>query len=151
MKKNLFFLLLTLPFIACSEEFKLSCNTKLITNYSNGAADDVKSDTVIFKITDLGLIKFVTTSNDRYCGVTTDKNIENLNLIFMNDLSDSNQWDISNIIHTNNGVKSECRIVIDRNAGSILHKSIFTWKDGFIMNRSASGNCEKVNLTKKKF
>ena len=137
--------------IACSEELKLSCKTKLIIEYSNGAPDDVKSDTVIFKITDLGLIKFITTSNDKYCSVTTDKNIENISLIYMNDLSDSNQWDISNIIHNNNDSKRECRIVIDRNAGSILHRSIYTAKDGFIINYSATGNCEKVNVINKKF
>jgi hypothetical protein len=149
MKKIIFFLLLILPFIVYSEEFKLSCNTKRITNFSNGAPETVENDTAIFEITDLGPIKYITTTNDHYCSVTTDKNIKSI--ISMRDQSDSNKWDISNVYNNDNNTKTECRIAIDRNSGSILFRNDYTAKDGFMVHFSATGNCEKVNLTKKKF
>ena len=146
MKKAIFFLLLIFSHMACSEEVKLSCNMKRVNTDSLGS--EKFNEQVIFEIMDTGKYKSIIPNSDEYGSVGTDK------LGFrtsITDFSDANKWDITAYHDPKNGSNYTITIRIDRNTGTIFYQNNYTSPKGNIINISASGNCEKVNLTKKKF
>jgi hypothetical protein len=146
MKKILLLLFLFFPLTGWSEDIKLSCNMKRIKKNSSG--DIEKSiEKIIFSVSENVIYKSIISNSDEYGPVSSDSFA---GWKFSTDFSDTNKWDITT---TTNLAKGEMTtsIKIDRNAGIISYSSIWTSKKGYISETSATGECEKINVMKKKF
>jgi hypothetical protein len=148
MKKLIFFVLILFSSIVCSEELKLSCNIKLTTNYDDGTTENGQYSEV-FAIKDLGKHKFIIPTSNTFGSVST---LEGSKTLSIKDFSDSSKWDIS---VENNGLKEgvtyTTTIRIDRNVGKIWYSHTF-FRDGKVrIEDLGNGDCEKINVTKKKF
>ena len=144
-------LLLSIFFILISSnshavETKLSCDIKVTITYWTGNTEK-KQVTNIVTITDQGEgLKFIISSGSYIRSVTT-KESENRSVT---DLSDANSWEITNV------VTSKIEIVttflrIDRNTGNFFYESFQKSQNGKDITFEGTGNCEKIDTTKKKF
>jgi hypothetical protein len=148
MKKLTFLtFLLLISNILQAEEFKLSCNILKVMEFSTGSSE--KSNTTeIYTVTDLGSRKFIIPTSDEFPSVST---VKKTNSITVTDESDNNKWDITNVSKNEQGDLSTVSIRIDRNTGKIFYSFLFERLNGSFITTKGRGDCEKVNLTKKKF
>lgn len=146
MKKLILFLLLLSPSTVWSLEVKLSCSINTVTEYSTGGSERGQFNQ-IFVVTDLGNYRSIISNSDDFASVST-KGIKST--VSVDDLSDSNIWDITNNNKLPNGSTMTTSIRIDRNVGKIWYSSSFD-NNQITRLRTGSGDCEKVNVSKKKF
>ena len=146
MKKLTFFVLILFSSIVCSEELKLKCDIKVVSNFSDGSTEK-NQVTETLKILDLGTYKSIIPSSTVLISVSTDKST---NTISVSDLSNSNVWDITEKTFSKNETPTTVSYVIDRNLGKIWYSDTFT-SSGFTIKTSGVGDCEKIDVTKKKF
>ena len=146
MKKLILFLLLLSPNLVWSETIKLSCTIKTIEDYSNGFTE-TKQYKEIFEVTQTGSFISIIPTSENFNSVT---NLKNKNTVSINDFSDSNKWDITNNNKYESGKTDNTSIQIDRNIGRIWYSRTFD-NLTLVFKVSGTGDCEKVNITKKKF
>lgn len=147
MKKLILLFLLVSPTIGWSEELKLRCKINLITTYSWGEIEKEQFNEV-FEIMDYGKQKIILSQSDNFWSIdTTDKRSH---ILSIKDFSDSNKWDIIEELRTKNGDLNSINIKIDRNIGTIWYSEVIE-KNGKTTSRRGDGECEKVNMSKKKF
>lgn len=144
--KKLIILLMLSPSTAWSLEVKLSCIINTVTEYSTGGSERDRFNQV-FVVTDLGNYRSIISSSDDFASVSS-KGI--VGTVSVDDLSDSNIWDITNNNKLPNGSTMTTSIRIDRNVGKIWYSSSFD-NNKITRLRAGSGDCEKVNVSKKKF
>jgi hypothetical protein len=149
MKKSVFVFLLFFSNFAWSEVIKLSCNINLTYQSSNGESEK-RNINEILEVLILKKHKSIIPMAQSIASVST---IKDENTIFVDDFSDDNKIDLTthrNVINsTINDVKTIIRI--DRNTGQIFYSSENNFKAGRQLTISGNGNCEKVNVSKKKF
>jgi hypothetical protein len=147
MKKLIFIILLISSPIVWSEEIKLSCDMNLVEKYSTGHTE-TKSIHEVINIYDSEYTKFIsiTPLSDQISGVST-KPIQNT--ISINNFSDTNKWDITNVLKTKSN-EITVTIRIDRNLGKIWYSSSFN-NSKVSIETSGIGDCEKVDFSNKKF
>ena len=132
--------------IVRSEELKLSCNINLVSTSSNGISESNQYNQT-FEVVDYGKRKMIIPSSDLFSGVSTGKHPTTVSI---EDFSDSNKWDIFNQDNFEDGTSSSTTIRIDRDTGKIWYTHTFK-EGGRTLNQSGNGDCEKVNVRKKKF
>jgi hypothetical protein len=151
MKKIVIFLLLILPLLSWSEEIKLSCNMKR-TVLNSHLADQNSNETIIVEIIDLGKYKSIVPNSDQYAAVGSFK-MEGVTNI--SDNSDKNKWDITRTYTSSKSSGTSITTIrIDRNTGNIYYISNFAAKienNSVVIQTTATGDCEKINVMKKKF
>jgi hypothetical protein len=147
MKKHLLILILLFTSnILYAVEIKLSCDIEVEVTYWTGNTEK-KQVTNIVTIADQGARgKFIISSGSHIRSVTT-KESENRSVT---DLSDSNSWEITNEVTSQNDVVTTF-LKIDRNTGKFFYDSFQKSKDGKDIRFEGRGNCEKVDTAKKKF
>lgn len=125
-------------------EVKLHCSIRFVSTHSNGHVQREN-------FTDLIDIQ------DDYEGVTIIPQSENLMSVntiktpitlSVNNYSDRNKWHIIETTQGKSGKIARTSINIDRNTGILFYSQ--DWGHGKIMY-SATGLCEKVDATKRKF
>jgi hypothetical protein len=135
-----------------SEEIKLSCDLKIEKIFGNtlDSAEKEKHEKVneVFVITDNGKTKVISPESRNFLQITTNEIIgKSIRPI---DKSSKDKWDISAVIFSESGGNYQTRYKIDRNVGKIIYKS-FYYGDKYFSNTTATGICEKIDTTKKKF
>ena len=145
MKKLLLVLVLFFPSIGWSEEIKLSCRIKLVTENWDGTISREEFNDVI-EISDRGVDKFIIPSSDKLGTVITKKHYPTS---IIDDSSTPSKWDIT-VTEENRGIGVRNSMIIDRNTGNIWYSSSTTMK-GNVLTKSASGSCQKIDVSKKKF
>ena len=146
MKKIIFFILVISSQSVHSVELKLICNITLNEIFSDGTTKTSQLSEVL-EIIDNGKTKLIIPTSDLLGGVTTKKSGT---LSPINDSSDVNKWDITSENKLSDGTTSTTTFRIDRNIGNIWYSNTFI-TNGRVTRQSGVGNCEKINLTKKKF
>ena len=148
MKKLIFLtFLLSISNFLQAEEIKLSCNILKVMEFGSGKSEK-SNNTEIYTVTDLGGRKFIIPTSDEFPSVSS---VKKANSITVTDQSDNNKWDITNVSKNEQGDLSSVSIRIDRNTGKIFYSFQFERLNGSFINTTGRGDCEKVNLTKKKF
>ena len=147
MRKLIFFVLILSSSIVRSEELKLSCNIELVTQYETGEVEKQRLKEV-FLVNDMGEYKSIIPSSDNFFSVMTHKSPWTESFL---DLSDPNKWDITNVVNYSNGSSSRNSIRIDRNLGKIWSSQTTELSSKRTIIVTGSGDCEKINVKKKKF
>lgn len=148
MKKYIFILMIISSPFACAEELKLSCNIEIVKEFYLAPSERTHF-TEVLEITDYGKFKSIIPASDNIGSVSTK---ENPKTIYIRDFSDSNKWNISNQAKgLEEGVVITTSINIDRNTGKIWYWATYE-KSGIVkIKDTGKGDCEKINITKKKF
>ena len=134
------------PSLALSEVLKLSCTIRAVINYSTGTSE-TKQYNEVFEVTDYGNFKSIIPTSENFAGVSTKKNQYIESVV---DYSDSNKWDINNVNKYDGGKSDNVSIHIDRNLGKIWYsRTFYAGLDS--ITTTGTGDCEKVNVKKKKF
>lgn len=124
-------------------DIKLNCRLTITVNYSSGATEKNTKNVIVEVYQTSSHLSIL--PNDTDVGAVATRKISSTDTV--TNLSDSNKWDLTNV-RTREGRVTEITIQIDRNTG--LMKSYLNSNQGRIVIES-SGNCEKVDTTKKKF
>lgn len=130
-----------------AEEIKLSCTMNRLKKYSSGESEKF-NEKIIIKITEFGKYRSIIPESDGYGSITSENYFKGG---FSTDLSNSNKWDISSEHPLPKGAEISTSINIDRNTGIISYSNFYTSAKGFIIETSAKGECEKIDVMKKKF
>lgn len=146
MRNVIFALFIMYSQIGWSIEIKLICNIDVSTSYSNGHEEKERLSE-LFIITDDSNYKSIISSSTNFVSVSNQTMPE---ISDVKDFSDSNRWYIANTQTNPQGSTMTTTIKIDRNVGSIFYSSIFS-KGQSYARTIGSGDCEKVNTSKKKF
>ena len=135
-----------------SEEIKLSCDLQIEKIYGSTLDDAItekpKKINEVFVIRDNGKTKVISPESENFLQITTDEIIKKS--ISPEDNSSKDKWDISAVTFSRSGGNYQTRYKIDRNVGKISYKSFFMGDNYFSMT-TATGICEKIDTTKKKF
>jgi hypothetical protein len=142
MKKFIFLLLIFFSPIIYAEEIKLSCVINLQTTYDNGSSETHRYNE-IFTVTDKGKFKSIVPTSSNFQSVTVFDNR-------VLDGSKLSRWDIVEGKKTGHG-NSLTTITIDRNTGKIWYKNIVTFLQRDSWVQKGEGDCEKIDVSKKKF
>jgi hypothetical protein len=103
----------------------------------------------VFTITEYPSKKFIIPTSDNFSSVST---VVFPDVLSINDFSDSSKWDISvNQKGIVEGSVINTSIRIDRNTGQIWYSRTFPAENGITISEDGIGNCEKINMKKKKF
>jgi len=140
MKKLIFILLITSSTIVHSEEIKLSCRINLVTSFENGSTESHQYNE-IFTVRDDGKFISIQPTSSNFESVTTEHGYG---------INNSSQWNITS--GKRNSFRSTLTTIqIDRNTGKIWYKNntVIIKKDSW--SSKGEGDCEKVDVTKKKF
>ena len=146
MKKLILILLMAYPSLALSDVLKLSCTIRAVIDYSTGTTE-TKQYNEIFEVTDYGDFKSIIPTSDDFASVTSKKSKYTESIV---DYSDSNKWDITNVNKYVGEKSDNTSIRIDRNLGKIWYSRTFSSGANSITT-TGTGDCEKVNVKKKKF
>ena len=125
-------------------EVKLLCSIKLISTHSNGHVR-IENFTDVIDVYDDNYLVLITPQADKLSGVSASKSHRTPNV---NNFSDNNKWDIEVTHQARAGQIVRTSINIDRNTGMLFYLS--NWDRGKLVD-SATGSCEKVDATKRKF
>ncbi len=153
MKKLIFLLLILVSFNLQAEEFKLSCNIRLVTYYSVDGSSETHQYNEVFEITDYGKSKYIMPSSVNFRSVSTSNRSKNHpNTLSIDDFSDLSKWDIT--VNTKSKIEGKVDVTsirIDRNVGKIWYSADFNTPSGNTILETGVGDCEKVDVSKKKF
>jgi len=126
---------------AFSETIKLACHFNEVVSFPSGH-EDTRSGRIVLQIaTENGT---TTISGDGADLSITVGNFKVGSIIDLQDTSDAGRWDITNKIES--GWTTE--VAIDRNTGDFNYHRFKTSSD---ISRDATGTCEKVTLSARKF
>ena len=125
-------------------EVKLLCSIKLIARHSGGAVQKENFTEVIDVAEIYGQLR-ITPQSPKLFGVWTIKSPKTLSV---NNSSDSNKWNMEETKQVETGLINKTILTIDRNTGILFY---FNDWDGGTLVTSATGSCEKVDATKRKF
>ena len=125
-------------------EVKLLCSIKLTTAFPSG---DVEREnfTDVIDVIDNNNGVFITQQASKLASLNTIKSPRTLSL---DNYSDSNKWNIEVTRQARTGQIVRTSITIDRNTGILFYSK--DWDRGKIVD-SATGSCEKIDVTKRKF
>ena len=130
---------------AFSLEVKLICSIKLTTTYSSGRVESENyTDLIAIEDDGKGHVSISSQSNK-----VTDF-IPRMKAIIVNSGSDSNKYSIDKIMELKDEKTYFASITIDRNTGilSYIERILSSFPT---ISKSATGSCEKVDATKRKF
>ena len=153
MKKLILLLISFLTSNVYSIEVKLQCSTNSTYTYSNGTIERGKGNSIIL-VKDNGDNKSIHITSDiaevdRNMTISPNQTYGSSNSSYR-DISDNNKWEIQNTDYNNNTI-SDVSIKIDRNTGQFFLTRRFTNPGGNFTLTNASGLCEKIDTSKKKF
>ena len=140
MKKLTLILFLLSPTLSWSEEIKLSCNINLVTSYENGSSETHRYNE-IFTVRDNGKLKSIQPTSSNFESVTTEDGYE---------INNSSQWNITSG-KRNSYSNTLTTIQIDRNTGKIWYKNNTVIFKKNSWSSKGQGDCEKIDVIKKKF
>lgn len=144
MKKHLLILILLFTSnILYAGEIKLSCDINLTISYPSGREEN-KKVREIYEIDESTIIYIFPISNLE----VLPHAISNKNNAINN--SNQNKWDIQNKF-TRGQFSYITSVIIDRNSGQIFTSIEMIKKDNVTLTIKGIGDCEKVDITKKKF
>lgn len=149
MKKLIFlFFIISSPTVY-SVELKLSCNIRLDIAYSTGTLETKQYNNEVFEIYENANFRSIIATSDNFYSFSNKKSP---NTISIDDFSNVNKWDITiKSIGYKDGVVNSKSIRIDRNVGKIWTSADFYADNGVTFSSNGVGDCEKINITKKKF
>ena len=124
-------------------DIKLNCILTISMNHSSGTTERNTKNVIVEILQTSSHLSIL--PNDSDVAAVSTRKLSSTDTV--NNLSDSNRWDLTNI-RTREGRVTEVTIQIDRNTG--LMKAYQNFNQGRIIV-DASGNCEKVDTSKKKF
>lgn len=124
-------------------DIKLNCRLTITVNQSSGATEKNTKNVIVEVVQTSRYLSIL--PNDFDVGAVATRKLADTDIV--HNLSDSNKWDLTNI-RNREGKVTEVTIQIDRNTG--IMKTYLNFNQGRIVTES-SGNCEKVDTTKKKF
>lgn len=130
-----------------AEEIKLSCTMNRLKKYSSGESEKF-NEKIIITITEFGKHRSIILDSDGYGSITSENYFKGG---FSNDLSNSNKWYITSERLMPKGEEISTSINIDRNTGIVSYSNFYTSAKGYIIETSAKGECEKIDVMKKKF
>jgi hypothetical protein len=133
--------------LVCSEEIKLSCTIKLLRVYSIDGSSETNQYREVLEVTDNSNYKSIIPLSDNFGSVSTRKHSETDTIT---DYSNSNSWDISSSRTSSEGHQGLTSYRIDRNTGDLWYSRTFN-NQSMIITSTGTGNCEKIDVTKKKF
>ncbi len=145
---SLIFLIL-ISFPSFGGDIKISCNINLETTYSFDESIKKSHEEEIFTITEINgyVIIVPSLASSKFSSISTHK--EN-NTISIKNRSDINKWDITISDKNSGGEIDDVSYLIDRNTGKIFY-SLISRHRGQYSKDLGYGNCEPVDMNKKKF
>jgi hypothetical protein len=151
MKKLIFIVLLLSPTIGWSEGItKLSCDMKITKKYHDGFSETLKY-VEVFDIEENKDFILISPTSDNLHFVSNRESPEKSVL----DSSNSTKWNITNLSRYTKTDKTKITLTvtisIDRNTGKVWYSSRYDHVGISSLETTGTGDCEKVDLTKKKF
>ena len=124
-------------------EVKLLCSIKLVSTYSNGQVERENFIDVIDVFDETFFLSIIPQS-DKLGSVSSREHFGRS----VDNYSDSNKWNLQTTDRLAKGQIVKTSITIDRNTGVLFYSR--DWDSSKIVG-SATGSCEKVDATKRKF
>lgn len=125
---------------ASASTVKLQCTIIEKNEFSSGAIEK-NTDVIILDIDTFPTGTIITGSGDSQIAIASVKTGSSTDIV---DASDSGKWDISA-----NSIKFRRQLRIDRNTGALYYQSLPNNRVG--VAQTVTGQCEKVDTTKRKF
>jgi hypothetical protein len=141
--------LILISFPSFGGDIKLFCKINLETTYSTGTIEKTYEEE-LFEITETrGTI--IILPNSRASKFSSISNHKHSTTISIKDRSDANKWDIAVSDKNPQGLIDEVSFMIDRNTGKIFYSLLSRQPAGAYLKELGYGNCEKVDMSKRKF
>ena len=149
MKRSLILVILFLNSInVFALEIKLQCN--ITARFYSQGKDENHRGVAIVRVKDDGIDKLIEIkSSIDIANNTTVSTFTNLDLLIQ-DLSNSNKWEIINAHKVEGGGVSVDKIIIDRNNGQLIATSVLT-KNSKQATTGISSECEKIDEAIRRF
>lgn len=148
MKKIVLVILMMSSSLLCAEEIKLSCSINMVTEFSSGEKETNLINEILNISDKNGLISISPSSDlNLMYPVSSLKLSSN---IFLENKSDSSKWEIRQTSKGASGAEVSVFYLIDRNIGKIWYSSSWS-KNSRTVNLSGTGECNKIDVKKRKF